>query len=366
MTKKVKGLMEVLCKRETLERGADDALSALKDKNVWYAKKFIKHRKESLDKIQNMLISGKYPTKLYKDVEITTERKKRVINPEHFDPWNILLHAIKIVLEPISERILMDCSSAGRPGKGQIYGANRIRKFIQKNPKMCYYGSADLRKFYPSIPHLVIYRLLRRYIDDEKFINCIKHTVTNYRSDIEDLLLEEDAKKKSLCNWASEEPLHFIGLERGVTLGSPVGQMIGNWVGHIIDYKMVHIEHAKGYHRHCDDIAFFGEDKNRVRYLMNRLDMYCNELGVCVKASSFISRLPDESNGIAGRSLDFIGWVYTMQTMKTRKRTKVKSAKAFARVKSRKRRQELIGAYYGIFKWGNCKNLWNTIIYKGK
>lgn len=364
MPHKERCLIDKLILRETLEQGADDALDALKHKNVWYAKKFKKHREESIDKIQNMLILGIYPEKKYTPVEIETEEKVRIIFPEHFDPWNVLLHSIKIVLEPIVERVLADSSSAGRKGKRQIYGALRVQNFIRKNKNYRFYEKGDLRKFYPSIPHEVILWVLRRYIDDELFIDVIKNVVLDYISDIEPVILYEFSRKEKLCNWSSGVKLKYIDKPRGVTLGNPIGQMLGNLVLAIVDRKMSQIEHAKGYARHCDDIIFFGKTKEEVTWLLTKLDIYCCELGVCLKASSFIAELPDESKGVIGRKLDFIGWEFTRDTMLVRKRTKVKSIKAFRRVKSRKRRQELIGAYYGIYKWGDCKHLWNTIIYK--
>lgn len=366
MTKKAKGLMDKLILRETLEQGAKDAINALDDKDIWYARKFKRHKEQSLDKIQNMLILGIYPKKTYKSVEIQADNKTRVITPEHFDPWNILAHAIKIVLEPICERVLIDNSTAGRKGKGQIYGALRVQKFISKYKNFSHYGSGDIRKFYPAMPHSMVLYALRRYIDDELFINCIKNVILDYESDIEPILVEEYERKLKYCTWASKTPLGHLGEARGITLGNPAGQMIENLALSIIDRKMTQVEHAKGYHRHCDDILFFAESKERATYLLTRLDIYCNELGVCLKASSFIAPLPDDNRGIVGRKLDFIGWKYTRDAMFVRKRTKNKSFRAFTRVKSRKRRQELIGAYYGIYKWGNCKRLWKTIIYKDK
>ena len=44
---------------------------------------------------------------------------------------------------------------------------------------------------------------LRRYIDDDLFLELIEKTVLDYESDIEPLLMEEDAKKRTTCPWAS-------------------------------------------------------------------------------------------------------------------------------------------------------------------
>lgn len=361
MTIKARNLMNELVKRETLERGGDDALDALQDKNTWFAKRYVKKRTEIIDRIQNMLILGIYPSKVYKEVEIVSENKTRKICPMHFDPWNILFHAVKIVLEPIVERVLIYDSSAGRKGKGQVFGALRTQRAIRRHKRWAYYGQGDLRKYYLTIPHDVLRMILGRYIDDDLFLELIEKTMLDYTVDIEGLLEEEHERKLRYCHWADKGERKYRGCKRGVTLGNPIGQMLGNLALCLVDHAMVHIEHAKGYHRHCDDITFFSDTKEEAERLLGRLDYWCNKYGFCLKASSHVAPLCDERKGIEGRKLDFVGYVYSRDNMRVRRRTKAKAARAFRRVKSRKRRRELVGAYWGICKWGRCKHLWKTI-----
>ena len=362
MTKKVRNLIDKVASREVLNQAADDALDALDDKNVWYANDFRAHREESLDAIQNMIILGEYPTKEYKSTEIDSKGKKREIFPLYFEPWSILFHAIKIILEPIVERVLIYDSSAGRPNKGQTFGAIRTKRTIRRYKKFKYIVQSDLRKFYPSIPHDVVLLVLGRFINDDLFLKLIDKTILDYESDVEPLLEEEYQRKMRYCKWASKKPRNYVGSKRGITIGGCNSQLIGNLVWHMIDRYMTQTVHSKGYHRHCDDDSQFAETKERATYLLNKLDEKCNEYGLCIKASSYIALLKDEEKGIDGRCLDFVGYAFSKHNMRVRKRTKVKCAKAFHRVKSRKRRQELYGAYNGIMKWGKCKNLWHKIL----
>lgn len=354
--------MNELVRRETLERGGDDALAALQDKGTWFAKRYVRRRKEIIDRIQNMLILGIYPKKAYREVEITSENKTRRICPMHFDPWNILFHAVKIVLEPIVERVLIHDSSAGRPGKGQVFGALRTQRAIRRHKQWAYYGQGDLRKYYLTIPHPLLMEVLRRYIDDDLFLDMIERTMLDYTVDIEPVLEEEHEKKLRHCHWADKGERRYLGSKRGVTLGNPIGQMLGNLALCMVDHEMVHTEHAQGYHRHCDDITFFAETKEEAQRLLARLDHHCNQSGLCLKASSHVAPLRDEAMDIEGRRLDFVGYVFSRGNMRVRRRTKAKAAKAFARVRSRKRRRELVGAYWGIMKWGKCKHLWKQMV----
>ena len=47
--------------------------------------------------------------------------------------------------------------------------------------------------------------------------------------------------------------------------------------------------------------------------------------------------------------------------MRLRKRTKQRMARALKRVKSKRRRKEILAAYWGWCKYGRCKNLWNKL-----
>jgi hypothetical protein len=62
----------------------------------------------------------------------------------------------------------------------------------------------------------------------------------------------------------------------------------------------------------------------------------------------------------AGRYIDFLGYNFSTANMRLRKGLKKNFAKK-VKVKSRKRRKEILAAYWGWCKYGKCKNLWNKI-----
>jgi len=362
-TKKGKHLIDAIADIGVLNEAADDALSALDNKDIWYAKRFRKDRKNALERIQNMVILGEYPHKEYKGVVLHAPDKDRIIYPYHFDPWNILFHAVKIVLEPISERMMIYDSSAGRIAKGQTFGTNRMRMFMRRYPEYTYYSQSDLRKFYLAIPHKVVLNTLRQFINDDLFIKLIDEAILDYHSDIEGLLDEEKQKKLKNCPWVSTEatPEEYRHCARGVTIGSCIGQILTNMVLTSVDRVMKEVYHVKVYHRHCDDIYMGAKTLEEARYQLNRLDYEMNRLGLVLKATSYYAPMKDEEKEIPGRPADYIGYVFSRHNVQMRKRNKIRFAKAIARVRSRKRRREIFASYYGICKWGNCKNLWRTI-----
>lgn len=352
----------------TLERAADDAIAALDDKGAWYVKDFEKHRSERLLEIRRMIESGEFPEKQYKPKlhHDASGGKDRDIYPLPMMPWSILYHAMKLMLEPIVERVLIYDSSAGRRGKGQTFGALRTRKMIRRNKSLTHFVKIDLKKFYQSIPHSVVTDALRRYIDDERFMRMFEATVLDYEADIEEQLTEERRRKLAYCQWADREPQRETGGKRGIVIGSCISQLIGNLVLSGIDHMVKERLRQKGYHRHCDDIVALCGSKEEANRLLGTIDRECNRIGLCVKANSFAAPLKDENKGIKGRSIDYVGYVFSRDNMRMRKRTKKRFARKMSRIKSRSRRQEVCAAYFGIAKWGRCKNLWRRIMMENK
>lgn len=382
-TKKGKHLMDALADRDVLEEAADDSLHAVGYKSItkgmilgteetndiqkeqlkkipWYVKKFILHREECMDELQNMVILQIDIPMKYNEIIMHTGEKDREIYPTHFFPWSVLLHAIKLLLEPISEKIAIYDSSAGRKGKGQTFGVLRIQSFMRRFPECKAFWKGDFRKFYLSIPHKVIMMVFRQYISDELFLSFFERNVLGFKSDIMDLLYEEIEKKRKYCHWASDVPFAEFD-DRGITTGSPLSQIIGNMVNTYIDRKMQEVYKAKGYHRHCDDTFGLAVDVAEGFRYLNYLDGVCNSIGIVLKASSFAAPLKNEMLNIEGRGADFMGFIFSRCNCRMRKRNKLHFAKAIARVKSRKRRQEILAAYWGIVKWGRCRHLWKTI-----
>lgn len=359
--KKAEHLIERIADMKNLEQAADDALDALDDKNVWYAQKFRKGRDRYLKAIQKMILTETYPQKDYKPVTLKTEIKERDIYPLHFYPWSIIFHAIKIVLEPVIERQYIYDSSAGIIGRGQLFGALRIKMFYRRFKWMKWYCQSDIRKFYPSIPHKVIIDTLREYVDDEPFIRMIELTMLDYRSDIQDILDEEIERKYKYCNWVAPRETIAEYDERGITIGSCISQLIGNMVMTSLDKAIKEDRHEKAYHRHCDDQFNGKRNESECIEYMRWLDGECNKMGLVLKASSYYAPVCDEKKDVPGRRLDSIGYVYSRHNMRLRKRTKQRMARALKRVKSKRRRKEILAAYWGWCKYGRCKNLWNKL-----
>ena len=63
----------------------------------------------------------------------------------------------------------------------------------------------------------------------------------------------------------------------------------------------------------------------------------------------------------AGRSIDFLGYEFTHDNMRMRKSMKKNFAHKIDHIRSRKRRHEILAAYWGWCKYGRCKHLWKIL-----
>lgn len=64
---------------------------------------------------------------------------------------------------------------------------------------------------------------------------------------------------------------------------------------------------------------------------------------------------------VSGRRIDFLGYSFSRENVRLRKSIKRHFAQKVKNLKSETRRKQVLASYWGWCKWGNCRNLWNSI-----
>ncbi len=155
----------------------------------------------------------------------------------------------------------------------------------------------------------------------------------------------------------------LLGPGNGISKGLRSSQTFGNLYISPVHHKMLeYVEryflcHADGtvevrylYYNYCDDTAWAGNDKKQLWRLR---DVYVEEmakLGLSVK--------PNEAVRPITVGFDMVGYIHYLTHSLLRKRTKQNAARKLAKVKSRKRTQEIIGAFKGMACHADCKHLY--------
>ena len=86
-----------------------------------------------------------------------------------------LLHrAIYRILYPFFDKTFISDSYSCRIGKGTHRAINRLREFAYKanknNTRTCWVLKCDIRKFFASIDHDILIKILKEYIPDQNIL----------------------------------------------------------------------------------------------------------------------------------------------------------------------------------------------------
>lgn len=270
-------LFEQVIDMENLE----EALRRASRRKRWQRK--VQHVTENKDtllpKLRESLLSRKFTTSEYRTKTIY-EPKKRTIYILPFYPDRIVHHAIMLVMERIWDNLMDRDSYSCRKGKGQHRASDRCMEYAKQYK---YSMQCDISKFYPSIPHAKLKALVRRKIKDPNLL------------------------------WLLDDIIDSADGERNVPIGNYLSQWFGNLYMNELD------KYARGigitaYVRYCDDFLIFGDDKEELRMLTDKLEAYCND-ALSLRLSK--RRLQRTRDGI-----DFVGYRHFHDgKMLVRKRT---------------------------------------------
>ena len=276
-----------------------------------------KNREKIISKLQDEIKTGKFRIKHFKEYEVKDGRKKRRIQSPIVRE-RIGCNAIMRVVEMFVYPTVIKTIAASIKGRGMHKLSKKIRRDIENDRDGTrYYYQSDIHKFYESICQIKMIRCIERYIKDKELLPILRSFITL--------------------------------MEHGLSIGLRSSQCYGNLYLSIVDHYMKEVIGVKYYYRYCDDIVMLaGSKKNLWRY-RNALWEQIEKLDLEIK--------PNEAVRPISEGIDFLGFVYDGEKARIRKHTKQKNARALKRVKSRKRRQRIIGSFKGMAKWGDCKNL---------
>lgn len=222
---------------------------------------------------------------------------------------------------------------ASLKNKGQLFGKTAIETWIRTNPKKCQWiFKADVKKFYPSVPHSNLKKFLDRDIKNDDVKYLLYTLIDTY--------------------------------DEGLCIGSYLCQFLANYyLSYAYHYvtEMLYTErrgkrqnlvhHALFY---MDDIILLGSNKKHMRMAINKLEKYLkNKLGLKLKPSYQLFPLDS-------RPIDMMGYrIYTYKTT-VRQRIFKRANKVFVKLKNPKNEITLESAYkvvsyYGYFKHSSNK-----------
>lgn len=244
--KTYKHLWEKFISWENLDLAARKAVKSKKNKKV--VRKFMEHRTELLEKLRQDLIYGKFKTSPYQTFTIY-EPKKRVIYKLPLYPDHIVHHAIINILGPIWQSFFICDSYACIPGRGLLSASQKTMHFVRRNK---YVLQCDIRKFFPSVNHEIMFDIVKNKIHDRRLLNLMWNVI------------------------------HSVGGNTNLPIGNLTSQWMGNVYLNKLDNFVKQNLHVPDYIRYCDDFCFYGNDKRKLHDVGKAIGRFLqSELNLC-------------------------------------------------------------------------------------
>lgn len=228
----------------------------------YYVINFEKDLENNLKQLQKELIEHTYSPKKMKRF-VVRDPKTRTIHASVFRD-RIVHHTIVNLLNPIYEKIFIYDSFASRKNKGNHEGIKRFEGFVRKvslngrliknpynnNSIQGYCLKADIKKYFDSMDHDILIKILEKKIDDKNLIDLIKKILNNFE------------------------------IEKGVglPLGNYTSQFFANVYLNELDYFIKHKLKAKYYIRYVDDFVILHRSKKRLEYFMKEIKIFLESL----------------------------------------------------------------------------------------
>lgn len=199
--------------------------------------RFNKKLDENLEKLRQDIISGIFVLPPYFTRKISEKGKWRTL---YISPLRVRIyhHMIINVIEEIFNKGFISDTYGCIKGRGQIKGSLKVRKYITYN-KWCL--QTDIRHFYPTIDHEILFKEIKKKIKDKRLLNEIKKVVFSIKGG------------------------------KNCPIGNLTSQLFGNIYLNKLDKFIKHTLKVKCYCRYCDDSVIFSNDLNSLKEIQKKI-----------------------------------------------------------------------------------------------
>lgn len=323
MSKSLKHLTEEAAEWQNISDSLDYELRG-KRKKTWSGRWILKHREWVIRATRASILGGTLRPGKYREKTINERGKVRTIQCISL-LRSIGIHAVMKVVEKYLDRSFVADTAASIKGRGSHYLLRRLLKDMKSDPggtRLVY--KDDIEKFYQSTSQDVLMEVVRKKIRDRRMVRI-------------------------LDRWVRMLPT-------GVSIGMRPSQGLENLLMSVYcDHVMKDREGFAHYKRYCDDRLVMAGSWHELTRAVHTLQRQSDKAGVAVKHTAQCWKHKD-------RPIDFLGYVINSKgKMSIRKSTKQRFAKRWRRVRSRRRKQELISSFYGICIHANARHLFKKI-----
>lgn len=311
--------MQEITSYGNMSEAFDRVLRGKKRKKCRQGRYLLAHREEVIAELTAKLADGSFRLGSYHERIICENDKVRHLQIlSMYD--RIAVYAVMNVVDQYLHRRYIRTTGASIKKRG----THDLRKCMQldmdndpEGTRYCY--KFDVKHFYDNTKPEFVMWCFRRVFKDKTLLSLLDHF------------------------------LHL--LPEGISFGLRSSQASGNLLLSVfLDHFLKDKYGIKYFYRYCDDGVVLCGHKQENWLARNIVHEQIGEIDLEIKKNE---RVFPSAQGI-----DFLGYVtFNGSYSLLRKRVKKKYARKLHKVKSRKRRRELIGSFYGMAKHACCRNL---------
>lgn len=262
--------------------------------------KVVKFRSNLMDEllsIRDDIQTGNYKVSGYNSFLVYEPKVRKITALKEFRD-RVVQQAVFDVLETIYEPRFIPNSFACRTGKGTHSAISKVQSMMRDHNRRgkVFVFKADVRKFFASIDHSHLKRILRKRISDEAFMNLISEIIDSY-SDSEG---------------------------SGLPIGNLTSQIFANIYLNELDQFVVHHCGFTSYVRYMDDFVVIGNDRFELKKFRLKVEQFLND-DLSLSLNNKTEIYPVSRN--YGQGLSFLGCI----AWHDRRRVKPNTIKRFKR-----------------------------------
>ncbi|KKP70666.1 MAG: Retron-type reverse transcriptase [Candidatus Moranbacteria bacterium GW2011_GWE2_35_2-] len=237
----------------------------------------------------------------------------------------IVHHLLVREINNFFERRFIFDSFACRKGKGTHKSVKRLQEFVRSTRKTnCYYGQFDIKSFFMSIDHKILYDILEKNLRKGKEKGSFKKS----REKLEEILwlaktiifhrANENYSTKGDLELLAKIPPHKSLLRQNLPKGLPIGnyssQFFANLYLNELDQFVKRTLKCKKYVRYVDDFIILGKNSEELKVLRNIVDDFLQEK-LSLNLNFNKCKIQPIKNGI-----DFLGYFVKTDRIHTRRK----------------------------------------------
>lgn len=334
--KRIGYVIEEIIERNNLEEAFDTVVRGTERKECAEGRWLIANREAFLDSVAAEVVTGHLDLGDSHERDIVEAGKKRHLQIFCMKA-RIKVAAVMIPVDRHLRKRYIRTTASSIKQRGLHDLKSYIERDIENDPHGTKYGyKFDVKKFYDTVRHDFVRYCLRRVFKDERLFMIFDQFLTAFEDSVfEDLYAEG------------------VGLSMGLRSSQGFGNIL---LSMFLDHYLKDRYRVKHFYRFCDDGLVLGGMKKMLWAIRDVVHECIERIGQEIK--------PNERVFPITEGIDFLGFVIRPTHTKMRKRVKKNFARKLKRVKSRKRRVEIVGSFWGMAKHADCWHLLEKLLFR--